>query len=744
MNNQLYINEKLIPLSEGSLIALSFQVNNIASIKDVRGNNSNTFTIKANAPTNHALGFSNLPTSDTRIPYRQLPARYLQNGVDLLKGGGYAVVQEYRDYEKEFDVELYSGNLDFFATIDGKSIKDLNLSLYNHLWNADVIRASFANTAGYIYSLIDYGTAGQAGNTLRTDQLFPGFYLHTLINQVFFEAGFELEGPILTDPRHQQIILPFVNGKTFIAEDFGKNRSFRAGPLTNDLIHYAALEEGDKPVIFGDDFTTRLNFFQGVTGNYNHTTGEYTVDKAMLADLAASVGYWGDMAVGTAHLRLKMVVNGVMLGEAHQEVERISPLTSPHRQGTLSIAADNLDFQAGDVLKLVVNVDGGGLTSYQFDFLTPRDPGGAFPQAYWSFAVKDEVPFGSEWQITPNLPDISQIDLLKNWAQTFGLIFQTDSNSRTVSVRQFEEIANNAPLARDFSGKLITSRSARQTWRLDYAQKNLLTYAPEEDANGRPVIVANADGVILVDDHNLEVTKELFEMVYSATPMKIRLGGLLLANIPLFVNYQIEGEALPRILVMERQDVSTGILLADNAVNIVSFEFPIDDIQTKITTDRPHKFTDGQLVSIRGGTGAKEKYNVTDYAVIADSAYNFRLVMPEGEAWTLNEDELGSVYVYSNPSIVSTAIPIPYFILPGKTFNLGFADNLIEKNYQRLVNMLNPLQVQEAYFKLSEVDIDELDQFIPVWVGAYGAYYFLQNVKDFSPDALTRCLLIRL
>jgi hypothetical protein len=592
MTNQLYINERLIALTPGSVIALSFQINNIASTKDIRGNNSNTFTVKADAQTCYALGFANLPTSSTKIPYRQLAARYLQNGIDLLKGGGFAVVQEYRDYEKEFDVELYSGNLDFFATIDGKSIRVLNLSAYNHAWDADTIVASFPNTGGYIYPLIDYGTLLQTGNELRMDRLFPAFYQHTLINQIFFEAGFEVEGKILSDIRHQQVILPFVGGKPAIADNFGKDRSFRAGPVANDIVVFAGNSEGDKDVVLGDDKTERLNFFQGIAGNYNTSTGEYTVDEDCLADTQASVDYLGDITIGDVQLGLKLKINGVTILFTQKE-ESFSIISGGDgRHDSLVVSASNLVLKAGDVLKLVVNIDAGGLSSYKFDFLLPREQTEDLPPAYWSLTVKDELPFGSLWKVSPNLPDISQTDLLKNWAQEFGLIFNTDSNSRTVSVRQFQEVAENAPLAKDWSAKLVTSRTARQTWRLDYAQTNWLRYKQEDG-----VEVANADGAILIDDQNLPVTKDLFEMVFSATEMVSRLGNLPFALIALFETFKNTNEANARILVMDRQDVPTGLLLADNAVNIVKFEDGTGPDEFLITTERPHGFVTDDLVS---------------------------------------------------------------------------------------------------------------------------------------------------
>jgi len=736
--NQLYINEILIPLLPDSVIALSFQINNIASTKDIRGNNSNTFTIKANAQTNHALGFANLATSSTKIPYRQLPARYLQNGIDLLKGGGYAVVQEYRDYEKEFDVELYSGNLDFFALIDGKTISQLNLSAYNHLWNADVMVASFANTAGYIYSLIDYGTLLETGNELRADRLFPSVYQHTLINQIFFEAGFEVEGKILSNIRHRSIILPFVNGKPAIADNFSKDRSFRVGPASNDIVFYSGNEEGDKDIPLGDDSTVRLNFFQGIQGNYNKSTGHYTVDQDCLADASASVAYRGDITLGDVKLGLKLLINDITIVNI-QHTESFSLTSPPGRTGTLTLSAENLTLHTGDVVRLVTNIDAGGTTSYQFDFFLQREAGvgGPFTAAFWSMTVKDELPFGALWKVAINLPDMSQTDLLKNWAQTFGLIFQTNSNSRTVSVRQFEEIAGNASLTKDFSSKLVTSRTARQTWRLDYAQKNLLAYKDDND-----VVVTNANGSILIDDRNLEVSKELFTMDFAATKMMSRLNHLQFAWIPLFENFTNSGTAEPRILVMDRQDVSTGLRLAPDAVSVVKFETGTGPDEYLITTDRPHGFVTDDLISIRGAKVVA--YNRSDVAVFVENVYQFRMGIPGGAVWTLNSDELGSVYAYSNPLVINTALPIPYFILSGKSFNLGFADNLIEKNYGRLVTMLNPLLVEEAYFKLNEVDIQELDQFIPVWVQAYGAYFFLQQIKDFVSNSLTRCILIRL
>ena len=54
---QLYINDQLVDLSEDSPIALSFQINNLADVRNQQGNTSNQFKIPLTQCNRQILGF---------------------------------------------------------------------------------------------------------------------------------------------------------------------------------------------------------------------------------------------------------------------------------------------------------------------------------------------------------------------------------------------------------------------------------------------------------------------------------------------------------------------------------------------------------------------------------------------------------------------------------------------------------------------------------------------------------------
>jgi hypothetical protein len=73
------------------------------------------------------------------------------------------------------------------------------------------------------------------------------------------------------------------------------------------------------------------------------------------------------------------------------------------------------------------------------------------------------------------------------------------------------------------------------------------------------------------------------------------------------------------------------------------------------------------------------------------------------------------------------------------------ARQLVEAGYAILQErMLRHARVVEAAFLLTPEDVERFDPSVPVYVGKYGAYFYVNRIKNFEMGRLTACELIRL
>src|ERR1700748_2551653 len=81
---QLYINDELVDLSDDSPLALTFQINNLAEVKNQQGNTSNQFKLPLTQRNRIILGYPDDIAFCTNAPYTQYPARVIQDGMEIV------------------------------------------------------------------------------------------------------------------------------------------------------------------------------------------------------------------------------------------------------------------------------------------------------------------------------------------------------------------------------------------------------------------------------------------------------------------------------------------------------------------------------------------------------------------------------------------------------------------------------------------------------------------------------------
>lgn len=208
-NLNISIDGEYLDLYEGTIIALTRQVNNIAELKDRQADYSNQFSIPKTA-NNVRILLSN--------KYTKHPAMLELYGSTIL---GYMIV---KNHQKDIKCEFYSGALNFFELIEGLKLEELDFCQYEHKYNLANFMASATNEWNdcYVYPLIDW-----CENNAMVENYFPtpsspferryywegslpAIFVRKIMTQIVEQQGWKLAGKILDDERFEQVVVPCV------------------------------------------------------------------------------------------------------------------------------------------------------------------------------------------------------------------------------------------------------------------------------------------------------------------------------------------------------------------------------------------------------------------------------------------------------------------------------------------------------------------------------------------------------
>lgn len=175
--------------------------------------------------------------------------------------------------------------------------------------------------------------------------------------------------------------------------------------------------------------------------------------------------------------------------------------------------------------------------------------------------VIDQLEYGQLININSLLPDITQLELLKNYMQMFCLLPVIDEPNKTVTLVKFDDILLNVPNCYDWSNKLDLTEEHEITFIDDnYGQTNNFKYKQDGD-EPKPI---GTDGVIIISNSNLEKEKDVIELVFAGTNSVTRCEGLQVDNIGIFENGEYKSEREPRVLVADIQTYPYSITLTDS------------------------------------------------------------------------------------------------------------------------------------------------------------------------------------
>lgn len=532
---QLYINDHLMDLADDNPIALTFQINNLAEVKNQQGNTSNQFKLPLTQNNRQILGFPDDIAFTNNQPYSNYTARLIQDGLEIVPYGTAVVNSVEND---TVAVTVLSGNVDFFDSLDAK-IYDMGDSItvigkqtlfapYEHIWGLFNVIASQTKTEGWIWPVVDYGRiAPDFINSPQIDvrYLRPGFFLKTAIELFVRSTGYRIDPDsfLLKQPIYDKLIVQFANDNFEHGGDsqnkpdeYGSTAFTGATRVTNHLTVH-----DNKGVLKFDSITSDPHKqFDGVT--YRSKQINLVNVELRLPKFRIDGRVTGYAAYVIFRIRVKTAYGTVTEGELTSDFSNWDPAKRTSGKG------DNIygwkDFEPR-TLTADIELTVGDEISVEYEFLgNTHSSFTLYGGSSLTITSKNvNVLYKQQVQCERIFPDITMRDLLKDTLQRFGIICQTDNTRRMVTFASFKDIVRNIPAAYDWTSKCIDHGKTIGFQLGGYAQVNFMRY--KEDDNVLPKNFGNSQ--INVADKTLPPAADLFESQFAPTLNRPYIGGTI-------------------------------------------------------------------------------------------------------------------------------------------------------------------------------------------------------------------------
>jgi hypothetical protein len=473
----LYLGDVLCDMDDDEIVPINKQVNNIAEMQDRQSDFTGQFKIRKTRAMKELFELSGEVGATTAFPYQRQPCRLVQDNIEIITGG-LLILDKVED--QYYIVSILSGNINFFNLIAGLKISDLSLPSCSHTWDIATMAASHSEATpniDYCYPLCepsdDGSIAPQNDDGTKVEMyggwIWPFVRVKAIWDEIFLNAGFTIVGgEILNSDKFYKMFMPISNrgitntDKYLYSSQWGGN-------------HYSPA--GLPPDRMGEVSFTGVQLIKGDT---NFKDGYYILPYS-------------------GKYKMTLSVQGALTGA--------SPTLSVYVAGLL----------AGTMTEVSQS-----LFSSSFEYEIPSGVAGQTVEVFtsqfryyswiWQIVEIKEplIGYSSIINAALHLPDMTQIDFVKMVCNLFALVPDVNPRNRQVRFWNYNELYENIPNARNWSGYLSEREDEVEFKFGDYAQNNYLKYKQSDD-----VLVDNGTGNLPFDDETLPEEKDIVQLVLS-------------------------------------------------------------------------------------------------------------------------------------------------------------------------------------------------------------------------------------
>ena len=475
MKEELFINNEKVDLGTDTKITLNFKSNLMGDISKIVSSNSYTINLPKTVRNRRILDNPSAPAHESIILRKYSNARYIKNGVEIIKNGNAVLLSVSETYEIALTWGVMAGVQDWIN--DAKKLNELD-DLGDFLfYSQSVIPDNYFGISSYKYS--NYNPGVTLTDTLKASgNIHPSVYVSWILEQIQRKYGFTIQFP--DNNKFGNLMIPLINKIGGLV-----NRNTSYAKFTISGIHNGAY------YVYGHSSLNDL-YFTGINNPISGCIELFTKIKGTLKivpNFASSVKLGINSSDGIVKMPYSLVEGACPYFyniEMNIKVDAETFVT-PVR------------LSDSDIIDRDVN-----LSNYIEYYLTP-----------------DEIIIGMQYPIVPNLPAIKQIDFLKALCAMFGLFPITDpGNTKLIKLIKIDNIIANKTKAVDWSDKLVPNDSNGEPKKIvytfnDYSQINWMRY--KEDDN----VDLNADGSLVVENETLDRENDLIKLPFSPTDSNI-------------------------------------------------------------------------------------------------------------------------------------------------------------------------------------------------------------------------------
>jgi hypothetical protein len=451
------------------LIEMEKQIKLFEDISTTDGDFSYSFELQKTLLNTKLLG-NPFPDNISKPVYQQIPAKILSDsGAETYDG--YLRVERITEV---YHCSFFAGNNNWFARITGL-LSDLDLSAYDIEQTRDNIVSSWSNTEGIVFPLVDNGgLLTRSYPQVKVEDLVGGFYVKTIFNKVFAEAGIKIQGELLEDWMYNNIIC------------LRNSKSQEEINLRSIFVNKTNAQTGittEVNVDFNDD--SSFPYFNN--GYFNLATEEYTADLKSVVSIEVALSVEGFNVLDAYSIRAR--VNGV-------EVDRIpyQPLAAGIFPANATIKTT---LEAGDVLEITIE------SVFTIDVL--------------SGTLKITPTFLYKTFGNAAVPNWTKQDFVSNILRLFNVLASYHEGTSTLTLNIFEKIKSKPAI--DLSEYISETEVDYSDFISDYGKKSTFSYNEVDFNELKDYNVGQffkyGQGVIDVDNDFLENIQTVIESDFS-------------------------------------------------------------------------------------------------------------------------------------------------------------------------------------------------------------------------------------
>ena len=422
-------------------------------------------------------------------PNKKAEARVVADGVEVMTG----VVQlrqiTVENTKLEYEVVFIGKLKNIFSELGDKELNGtdesgvvyIDFSNLDHGFNETNVVASWSNTSGYTYPMIDYGIAfdyNGADRIYDIDSFRPAVFLKDIVDKIFNFAGFTYTSNFFNSAPFTKLIVPWYKESFTLTDEQIADRQFTAATGTAQDI----LAASTTVIIQNEQFTyMRLEFddLSDPSNLWNDTTYVYSPNAIGYYSLFTNINFTASAPVAgvlPALMLVKRLSNGVetIVDAIQFDIDLQPPNTTTVQWST----QQELCF-VGDTLWVELWID-----SLLFNIVVGL--GGSVEMdtgsALFNQVAEQQIFEGADVPMNNFVPEVGMAELLLSIFKMFNLYVTVDPLDEQNLIIETRDEYYNGGTTRDWTHKIAKNRPiALKPLALLTAKEYIYTYEDDED-----------------------------------------------------------------------------------------------------------------------------------------------------------------------------------------------------------------------------------------------------------------------